>query len=402
MNTTPHALLGSYRNSHELLLSFYAGLSAQDANRQFDPELGSAGWYLAKSVWLECYWIRQQLQGDDDLSARVEHLFKPRKAVPLVERCTQLPPQEHLLNWARQAFDENLMRLATPGRLPDSPLLQGHRLPYYLLQEHCRHYEQMLGVVNLRQLAHFDSHQSGARWQPVLPDAQCLAVEQGHYRLGAAAASELPYDNERPEQLVELSAFRMTLKPVSNSAYAAFVAEGGYADESCWSEAGWQWRCRHEVQHPLLWRQNAQAEWLFAGLNGYSALLEEAPVSGINQHEAQAFCNWISEQGRLFKGAVLPHEYQLEFAYRMQELQQTGRVYDWAFNTAHPYDGYQAWPSADAANKLQSGCFQVLKGSCLHTQPLLKRSSYRLLASAQDRHRFSGMRLVLPPEATPW
>ena len=61
------------------------------------------------------------------------------------------------------------------------------------------------------------------------------------------------YDNERPEHEVDLPSFFIDTYPVTNTAYATFVADGGYDERRWWSEAGWDWRCRSGKRSPAFW-----------------------------------------------------------------------------------------------------------------------------------------------------
>ena len=114
--TSPE-ILGRLASLHELTAHLIESTPAADINRQYHPELGSLAWYFGQSVYLETYWLREVIQGDDDLTRRVAPLFTPG-AMPLAEQCAALPPADHLLNWAAEIRDTHLMRLANPGSLP--------------------------------------------------------------------------------------------------------------------------------------------------------------------------------------------------------------------------------------------------------------------------------------------
>jgi iron(II)-dependent oxidoreductase len=114
---TSSAILGPLSGLHAMMRQLLASVPAADANRQFHPALASIGWYLGRSVYRETYWLREVLDGDADLTSRVRHLFAATE-LPLSEQCAQLPPPDHLLNWAAEIQDEHLRRLANPGLLP--------------------------------------------------------------------------------------------------------------------------------------------------------------------------------------------------------------------------------------------------------------------------------------------
>lgn len=103
--------LGALSGTHELLLQLIEDLPARDCNRRFDPQLPSAGWLLGRAVYLELHLLRGLVMGDDDLAGRVRRLFDEAQ-FPRSELDAQLPPRDHLLNWAGEVFDQDLSMLA--------------------------------------------------------------------------------------------------------------------------------------------------------------------------------------------------------------------------------------------------------------------------------------------------
>lgn len=359
------------------------------------PGLGTLGWHLGRSVYRELYWLREVVAGDADLTSRVRHIFRPGD-LDLASRCALLPPREHLLNWAIQAQDEDLRRLASPGALPDHPLLAGDRLAWYLLQEAAKDYELMLSVRLVRALA------AGAGGYQVMtpltatadPVGALVEVGQGHYRVGSRQ-DPFAYANELPPQGVELSSYRIAVQPVANAQYLAFVQAGGYQDEVLWDQAGLAWLAAAGAQAPLHWRQDPAGHWYGLGLASPGDLPPDQPVSGVNRHEAQAYANWVAAQGGAGTGAVLQHEYQWEVAARSGVIAGMGRVWEWCANPFHPYPDYAPFPGP-GTDPFDAGLIS-LRGACLHSQRCLRRASLRHWADPAERRRFSGIRLVFPP-----
>ena len=62
-------------------------------------------------------------------------------------------------------------------------------------------------------------------------------------------------DNERPAHLVEVDSFYIDTAPVTNAAYAEFIADGGYDEPRWWSAAGWEHRQRAGLTAPLFWQR---------------------------------------------------------------------------------------------------------------------------------------------------
>ena len=131
-------------------------------------------------------------------------------------------------------------------------------------------------------------------------------------------------------------------------------------------------------------------------------LLQDEPVSGLGAHEARAYATWAAARGKGLAGAVPQHEYQWETAARLGEIEMYGRSWEWCANAFHHYPGYPQ-PSDSALEPCTGDADGfMLRGGCLHTQPGLRRSTFRLCAAADRRDLFAGTRLVMPPGKAAW
>lgn len=396
---TDPGLLGNLSALHGLMLQLAETTPEPQFQRQAHPELGSMAYLLGEAVYLELFWLRQVVQGEADLSARVEHLFRPG-ALTLAQQCAQLPPKDHLLNWATEILDQHLTALANPGLLPVHPLLEGDGILRFILQQHARAYERMLSVRWLGRLAEYDGrYQAAARLKGSRPAPELIEVSQGAYRIGSRASEPEAYDNELPTQLVELSNYRIAAQPVSNAEYLAFMEDGGYRDEGLWTEEGRGWPRAEASGCPLHWRRDERGAWYGIGLNGPFDLRPEDPVWGLTQFEALAFAAWADRLGGVTRGAVLQHEFQWEAAVRTGLSRPDGRVWEWCANRFAPYAGYQAPESRSYATAEFNGQYRSVRGGCLHTQPMLRRPGFRNRALPHWNFHFCGARLVLPPLA---
>jgi iron(II)-dependent oxidoreductase len=383
-----------------MLIQLAESVSDADCHQQFHPELASIGWYLARSVYLETYLIREVVQHDDSMTARVRHLFG-HDVTADTDILAQLPPKEHLLNWAMELQEENLTRLANPDLLGEHPQLDVRWLSSYLLQSHARSYEQILMVLQARSIQQIgNDFMVTMELLPKLSEPASTHISQGHYRIGARQ-DEVVFDSEQPAQMVELSNYRIAVNPVSNADYLTFMRDDGYLNADYWSEAGWQWASA-SAQQPWHWKQNRNGLWFAIGLNGPGELVADQPVMGINQYEAEAFCHWLGKQHDSYHGAVLQHEYQWEIAARLGVLENTGRVREWTSSPFSPYPDYQK----PAIEELACADFDdrhfTLRGVSLHSQPGIRRTSLRTPALPHQQHLLSGARLVFPPGKPFW
>ena len=389
--------LGALSGVHALLLQLVENLPARDCNRRFEPGLASAGWLLGRAVYLELHLLRGIVMGDDDLAARVRPLFSAEH--PPADASDALPPQDHLLNWAGEIFDQHLTWLANPGQVPPHPLLDDSWLVWHLAQRHALIYERLLATLTARSAQRErGEYRVTEILQARLPHDDSTRVEQGHYRIGARAGAVM--HNEQPAQVVELHAFRISRLPVCNAEYLAFIEDGGYGEPRWWDAAGQNWRASAGASGPWHWRRDGAGRWYGIGVNGPMDLQPDDPVSGLSAHEAGAFAAWAAARGQGLTGAVPQHEYQWEVAARLGEIALHGRSWEWCANAFHAYPGYPPLP--DGALEPCPTDALVLRGGCLHTQESLRRTTFRLCAMPDRRALFAGTRLVLPPGKAAW
>lgn len=393
---TSPKILAQLGGLQEMMRDLLRTVPDTDANARFHPRLASLGWYLGRSVFRETYWLREVLDDDADLTERVRTLFTPG-AMGLDAQCAQIPPPDHLVNWAAEIQDEHLRRLATPGSFSTNPILENDRLQWFLLQEGAGDYERMLMVLLARRLGNTEpDYRAQNPLEPRNPEPDLVEIVQGHYRIGSRH-DPFAYDNELPPQAVELSGFRIARRPVSNAEFLAFMETGGYGNDTLWSEDGRQWRDTTKPTAPQHWKLDASGNWYGIGLNGPVDLQPNEPVSGVSRHEAHAFAAWTARIGGDLTGAVLQHEYQWEVAARSGDIEWTGRVWEWCENPFHPYPQFSPYPSGSVSQAHFAGDRFSLRGASLHTQPCLRRASFRNRALCGDRHCFTGIRLVYPP-----
>lgn len=128
-----------------------------------------------------------------------------------------------------------------------------------------------------------------------------LRVAPGRAALGASS-NRLPFgwDNEFPQQIVEVPAFRIESTPVTNLKFLEFVEGGVYEDNKYWTPEDWSWKTTASARHPNFWLKQ-DGEWFYRTAFDLLPLAKvyDWPVY-VSLAEANAYARW--------KGKRLPTE----------------------------------------------------------------------------------------------
>jgi len=201
-----------------------------------------------------------------------------------------------------------------------------------------------------------------------------LRIPAGSFQLGAGAEG-FSYDNERPRHPVELPAFTIARRPVSNASWLRFSEGGGYERREWWSDEGWAWKQEHDItHHPAI-----------------AAAHPEAPVCQVSWFEADAFAR--------AHDARLPSEAEWERAATWTQqthegLAGVGRVWEWTGSRFHGYPGFVAYPYREYSEVFFGERYRVLRGSSWATHARVASVTFRNWDLPQRRQIFAGVRVV--------
>lgn len=386
----PAAAFGELRAS---TLALFDDVDDADFRHQLHPDFSPVGWHLGHIAYTEGAWILKKAadralpRPELEQTFHVEGLAKAdRHAIPGFDVVAEYAQEvrSEVLDWFGTTRDASEDRHA--------------RLVNFVLQHECQHNE----TISLLQ--HFA--RANGRADPVAgaPDIAYLAIPGGTARVGSAEAAAM--DNEGPVHDVAVAPFALARYPVTQSQFAAFMAEGGYGARALWSAEGWAWRQANAIDHPLYWTQDAP----------------DHPVSGVSWYEADAFCRWA--------GARLPTEHEWEWAatgpvagdgprdtpwggalpdwrHCACEARRSdpdspngpggtapvgayprgaspfgvddmlGNVWEWTSSIFSPYPGFDPWPYPGYSQAYFDGCHRVLRGGSWATRRWAMRTSFR-------------------------
>ncbi|MGD8999898.1 MAG: SUMF1/EgtB/PvdO family nonheme iron enzyme [Granulosicoccaceae bacterium] len=369
-------------------------LDDNDYRKQYHTDLSPLGWHIGHCAFIESYWLREIVLGDNRITRPLHYLYFPEN-IPKPERGPALPPQAEHLEWCKTLNAENRELLREPSqRMRDNPLCADEYLVRFILQHHAQHLETIQMVLQQRALQSARTLQAiDTPLRASREYAKPVVLSAGNYQVGSTNNS-YAFDNEVPAHTVALQTIALAALPVSNAQWLAFIEDDGYHSPRWWSKDGWQWRSECQAEAPEHWRRDDNTGWFAVTHEGPQRLGANDPVYGINYHEAQAFVSWLA--ATLLPGARLPHEYEWEAACNLGLLDDTGEVWEWCENTFHPYQGFSAFPYDNYSKPWFDGKHYTLRGGSRYTCDVIKRASFRNFYNPDKRHIFAGLRIALP------
>ncbi len=203
-----------------------------------------------------------------------------------------------------------------------------------------------------------------------------IDIPAGPLELGAHAHG-FAFDNERPRHRVDVGAFRIARRPVTNASWMHFCEGGGYERREWWSDEGWAWKEEYDITHPEGWTAD-----------GRPRDDDDRPVMHVSWFEADAFAR--------AQGARLPTEAEWEKAatWNQEPLAQIGEAFEWTSSHFDGYPGFEPHPYREYSEVFFGDRYRVLRGSSWATEPRLRSPHFRNWDLPQRRQIFAGVRLA--------
>ena len=285
-------------------LDLVGHLSTGQLERQIDPIMSPLVWDLAHIAAYEDLWLVHRFAGEPllrpDLAAVYDAFETPRTVRGEIELLDTAGAREYL-----DAVRARAVR-ALERRGPD-PVI--HEM---VVRHELQHTETMRQAMELGGVL----APGEPALRPVAPDAsgdEWVTVPAGPFLMGAGDDVAFAYDNERPAHAVDVGAFRIARRPVTNGTWMHFAEGGGYERREWWSDEGWAWKEDYDITHD----------------RGVAAGDPDAPACHVSWFEADAFAR--------AHGARLPTEAEWEKAATWNQgtngsrgsLEGVGQVWEW-------------------------------------------------------------------------
>ncbi len=221
-----------------------------------------------------------------------------------------------------------------------------------------------------------------------------LLVPAIRWQMGAAS-SGFSFDNEAPQNEVNVPEFEIDAQPVSWAQFVEFVDDGGYDDMVHWSESGRHWlqqvpsgqgkeygRRAPRYVEQIGVASGAVMQMRFGRMQ---RMASNASAVHLSWYEAQAYACWA--------GRRLSTEVEWEIAASRLQGQgfRWGDVWEWTSNTFRPYPGFVPSPWHQGSTVHFEHC-KTLRGASWATRERMKVPTFRGFARAERDGGFYGFR----------
>jgi iron(II)-dependent oxidoreductase len=340
----PKEALAALQTVREQTLALVGHLSESQLEAVLSPIMSPLVWDLAHIAAYEDLWLVHRHGGRDLLRGDLAELYDafetPRSVRGEVELLVPAEARRYLKD-VRGRTDEVITTVGT-----------GDGTVYEMVLRHeLQHTETMRQTMALAGLLPAGEPTLGASGNEDTltgaphPESEAdtwVTVPTGPFEMGAGT-DVFAYDNERPRHTVELPAFQIAARPVTNASWARVMK--GSPDGP-----------------------------------------PDAPVCHVSWFEAREFAE--------AQKARLPSEAEWEKAASLGLLAEVGEVWEWTSSCFNGYQGFVAHPYREYSEVFFGEDYRVLRGGSWATSPRVKTTTFRNWDLPIRSQIFSGVRLA--------
>jgi iron(II)-dependent oxidoreductase len=343
-------------------LALVEPLDDEQLNRVYSPILSPLAWDLGHIANFEELWLVQTVGEREPLHGELGRFYDAIENPRTTRGELPILRDAELRSYMAEVRERTLEVLGEVeiGLEAEQPLLQGGFVYEMLLAHELQHNETMLQLLQL-----VDDYEPPWEFGTAAVEsagAETILVEGGSYAVGAAPGG-FAYDNERGRHQVELAPFEIDRTPVTNAAYAEFMADQTGAEP------------------PGYWEPEGDG-WVTTAMGRREPVAPDHPVVHISWDQADALARWA--------GKRLPTEFEWEAA--SERLDSLGQVWEWTSSDFLAYPGFEAFPYREYSEVFFGDEHKVLRGGAWATHPRVARPSFRNWDLPQRSQIFSGLR----------
>jgi iron(II)-dependent oxidoreductase len=382
LSTDAEQALGALHAARERTLALVTGLADEALERVHSPIMSPLAWDLGHIAAYEDLWLAHRHGGLSLLRPELAEVYDafetPRAVRGQIETLRPSAAYEYLEAVSSRTAEVIAERGVGDGEVCE--MVVRHEL------QHSETMRQTMALAGL--LSPTERSRRGEPFASGQPEGW-IEIAAGPFAMGAGPRG-FAYDNERPRHTVDLSAFQIARRPVSNGSWMRFSEGGGYERREWWSAEGWAWKEEYDITHD----------------RAVAAGDPDAPACHVSWFEADAFAR--------AHNARLPSEAEWEkAATRDQEdggaehradpsaqasrdcrLVGIGRVWEWTASSFSGYPGFTAYPYREYSEVFFGEDYRVLRGGSWASDLRVATVSFRNWDLPQRRQIFAGVRLA--------
>jgi iron(II)-dependent oxidoreductase len=403
-----------------------------DLTAQHSPLMSPLVWDLAHIGNQEEQWLLRTVAGQEAMRPEIDSLYDafehPRSERPSLPLLAPAEARRYAAEVRGRALD-----VLEKHGLRGTPLTEAGFAFGMIAQHEQQHDETMLITHQLRTGPRaLTAPEPAAPVTPFAGPAEVL-VPGGPFTMGTST-EPWALDNERPAHRRDLEPYFIDTTPVTNEAYQAFIADGGYGDARWWEPEGWAHVRRRSVEAPEFWHRDG-GQWLRRRFGVTEVVPPDEPVLHVSWYEADAYARWA--------GRRLPTEAEWEKAARhdpgsgrsrrypwgdadpgpqhanlgqrhlrpapagsypagespLGVRQLIGDVWEWTASDFLPYPGFTAFPYKEYSQVFFGPEHKVLRGGSFGVDQVACRGTFRNWDYPIRRQIFSGFRTARSVDA---
>jgi iron(II)-dependent oxidoreductase len=360
----------------------------------YSPILSPLSWDLGHIANFEELWLVQNIGGREPMDGELGRLYDAienpragRNELPILRG-------DDLRSYMEQVRERTL-EVLDGIQLDDTgdPLLDGAFIYEMLLAHEHQHGETMLQLLQMVE-SYTPSEITMLVGEEPGEGPEMVRVEGGEHEIGTDTAG-FAYDNERPLHTAELAPFWIDRTPVTNGAFAQFIAETG-------------------AEPPKYWGPDGSGGWVRTAMGRSDEVDPAHPVVHVDWHQADAFARWAGkrlptelEWEAAAKGADPSAANLDQLSFRVSTAgswpdgaadcgaeQMLGDVWEWTSSDFTAYPGFEAFPYPEYSEVFFGPEHKVLRGGSWATRRDVIRTSFRNWDLPVRSQIFSGVRCV--------
>jgi iron(II)-dependent oxidoreductase len=367
-------------------------LSEDQLNRVYNPLLSPLAWDLGHIANFEELWLVQTIGGREPLHGELGRLYDAIENPRKIRNELPILRDAELRSYLSEVRDRTLDVLDGIELDGDDPLLRDGYVYELIIAHEQQHNETMLQLLQMIPGYEPAERDRDAAAQAAADGPEMVPVEGGEHEIGARDEG-FAYDNERPRHKVELAPFLMDRTPVTNAAFAEFLADTG-------------------AEPPMYWERDGEGGWVRTMFGRADPIDPHRPVVHVDYNQAEAFARWT--------GKRLPTELEWEAAARGADrdranldhlafgcapagaysdaaadcgaVQMLGDVWEWTASDFTAYPGFEAFPYPEYSEVFFGDAYKVLRGGAWATRRNVIRTSFRNWDLPERRQIFAGIR----------